>query len=305
MYAAGDTGTYHPVELTALVPGQLLAAEQHRDPPRLGAASRRGGQLAQRGVLAGQDCLVDPADLFHQVVQEPAKTTRADEGEQPGRAQRGESGQPTAEPVRVVADQPDVARRGPTQAAQQQRGDHGRAPVSVPVERDVPGVEQRHKRRYRRGAGQPDGADPRRPRRLGPLGRGRAPPRPVRRTRAGRLPGRRLGRLPGQHRQPCRVPGIDLGEAAVAFGPDPLRHTCGGLAYPHRPLPGGGQRELGSGRPVPGRAKCLGEQFPDPGDQLVAPVSHRSRASAGRWIRRRRWAATVRRTTVSCDRLRR
>ncbi len=298
VHAAGGPGAYHPVELAALVPGQLVAAEQHRHPPRLRAASGRGGQFAQRAVLTGEHRGVDPADLLHQVVQQPAQPARPDEREQPGRAERREPGQAAAQVFRVVPVEPHRARVGPPDRAQQQRGHHGGQPVPVAAGQvRVPGVQQRDQRRHRFGAVEAYRADAQRAGRLGPAGGRGLPAVPGRGRRAGRLPLCGGGGPAGQLGEAGGVPGVDLGQAPVARGAHPGGHGRGGPAGTRQPIPPGGQLGLGGGEPGTGGAQGLGEHPPDPRHELSADVSHGTAPDrrcpwagpgrAGRAVRRR------------------
>ncbi|GAB3978380.1 hypothetical protein GCM10027615_52560 [Plantactinospora veratri] len=269
VHAAGGAGPGHPVELAPLVPGEFVAAEQHRDPPRLGAPAGRRGQLAQRGVLAGQHRLVDPADLVDEVVEEPRQATRPDEGEQPGGGERGEACQPATEVLRVVADQPERAGIGPAQRPEQQRGDHRVAATPVaPGKVYVADVEQRHQRRYGHTAVDPYGADPQRSRCLAPDHRGRLPAGPVRTGGTGRLAGGGLGGPGGEPADLRRVPVGEFHHPAVPFRTDPAGYPGGGVPDPAQPVLCAAEFGPRRRQPGPGRAQGVRQHGADPVDEL-------------------------------------
>jgi hypothetical protein len=149
VHAGCHPGARDPFQLSALPVGDVVGSvgEQHGDPPRLGPAAGRRRQAGQAPVTAAEHVLVDPADLFGQVVEERAEATGPAVGHQLGRGQRGESGQRAAELARVVHGDSQGAGRHAGQGTQQQATDDAVGGAMILAQQvEVRAVQQRHQR---------------------------------------------------------------------------------------------------------------------------------------------------------------
>ena len=305
VHAAGHSRTHDPVQLGPLGAGQVVHAgrvgEQHDDPPRFRAAAGGcGGQLGEGGVLAGEHALVDPPDLFDEVVEQPAEPAGADEGEQVGAAQRGEPGQGAAEVFRVEDGDPYLAGAGGAERAQQQAGDDpvhrgllaGQVQVGVVEQRYEGGQCGAAAGRRLTGGGWlvvRDHADPQQAGAAAALRLGRAPGRPGCPGGTGRADrGERLD-VAGQRRRLAVEAAQDV-QARVVAGVGQLGHARR-VRVPDQASPALGlvAGRLGGGQHGPGGATRGGELLTDDGGERGAGTNHgRGRPAGGRGRARRR-----------------
>jgi hypothetical protein len=284
VYAAGGPRAQQPVELTALVAGELVGppgAQQDRHPPGLGPPAGGGGQLAQRRVLAGQHGLVDPPDVVDELVQQAGQPAGADEGQHPGRGQRREPGEATAELLGVVPGEPHPAGLRAAQRAQQQARHHVVADPLVTLDHDVPLVEQRHQRGHLPVVRQQQPPHPQLRRRGLGAGRRGPPLGPGESGSAGRGRHSRLGRGGGQRGQVTLVLLVDLPQPLVPLAGQPDPAFPGGGGHPGPPGHGRFVRALRRPEGVVGRAQGVRQRGPHLDDLLRPGVRHRRRGVAG------------------------